>query len=201
MQITRQQIIDYLRKYRLGTSIQMGHALQVTTANIRHHLHILLEQGFVEIIDQEPGRGRGRPTYIYSLTPAAQEDNLAGLAAALLDTLLSESMPEGQAQRIVRLADKLLGSTDVSTEGLRQRLDQTISRLNELHYQSRWEASAKGPRVILGQCPYTTIIARHPELCQMDAAVISKFVDLPVKQIAKLERSLKGVPHCVFIVR
>ena len=201
MQITRQQIIDYLRKYRLGSSIQMGYALQVTAANIRHHLNILLEQGIVEIINQEPGRGRGRPTNIYSLTQAAQEDNLDGLAAALLDTLLAGQTPNERENRIDQLAEQLLGSPDQVVDGFRQRLENTVARLNELHYQSRWEASAEGPRVILNLCPYAAILPEHPELCQMDAMIISRLIDHPVKQIVKLERGPTGVPHCIFVLR
>ena len=201
MQITRQQIIDYLRKYRLGSSIQMGYALQVTAANIRHHLNILLEQGIVEIINQEPGRGRGRPTNIYSLTQAAQEDNLDGLAAALLDTLLAGQTPNERENRIDQLAEQLLGSPDQVVDGFRQRLENTVARLNELHYQSRWEASAEGPRVILNLCPYAAILPEHPELCQMDAMIISILIDHPVKQIVKLERGPTGVPHCIFVLR
>ena len=201
MQHTRRQIIEYLQKYRLGTSIQMGHALQVTSANIRHHINILLDQGLIEIVAQEPGRGRGRPTMIYGLTSAALDNNLEGLIGALLSTLLAEDAPEDHEAEIERLADSLHGEKDIPKSGMREQLEYSISKLNDLHYKSRWEASSEGPRLILDQCPYNSIIDDHPILCQMDAALISKLMGQLVTQIAKLERGPKGVPHCIFILQ
>jgi len=49
------------------------------------------------------------------------------------------------------------------------RMTALIARLNTLHYDAHWEAGASGPRVILGRCPYASVIQKHPELCQMDA--------------------------------
>ena len=76
MQHTRQQIITYLHSHRSATSAELGRALLVTPANIRHHLRLLKKDGLVEEIGQEPARGRGRPTKIYGLTNHALMHNL-----------------------------------------------------------------------------------------------------------------------------
>ena len=81
-----------------------------------------------------------------------------------------------------------------------RRLASTIERLNSMHYQARWEAGAEGPRIILGHCPYRAIIADHPELCQMDAALLTELLQDEVMQTAKLEPGAGGLPFCGFVL-
>jgi len=80
-------------------------------------------------------------------------------------------------------------------------LNHIIQNLNEMNYQSRWEASPDGPRVILSHCPYASVLAENPELCQMDAVFLSSQLGHSVEQIAKLERGPQGIPNCIFAVR
>lgn len=201
MQITRQQIINHLQANRLATPFELSRTLQVTDANIRHHLKIMLTEGLVEVVGQEPVRGKGRPRYIYSLTPAAQEDNISILASALFATTMDGKSPAEQEEILSMVATKILGEKDEAPSGLRQKLDRAIRELNHFHYQSRWEASAEGPRVILAVCPYADILPDHPELCRLDQALLSELLDQPVEQTAKLERGPQGVPNCIFSIR
>ncbi len=198
MQLTRQQITDYLQANRIATSIELSHALQVTSANIRHHLKLLEAAGVVEVVGKQPGRGRGRPMKIYSLTENALHHNLKGLSSALLKTLLRNTTnPAGE---LAETAEYILGEFQVAPN-IHSRLNQAVEQLNNLQYQASWEASPSGPRVILRNCPYAVIIAEHPELCRMDAALLTRLLDQPVEQTAKLERSPDGTPHCTFVTR
>jgi predicted ArsR family transcriptional regulator len=72
-----------------------------------------------------------------------------------------------------------------------------MDRLSALHYEPRWEARAAGPEIILGHCPFASIIARHPELCQLDAHLLEQGL---VRQAAKLEPNQRGLPICIFAV-
>jgi predicted ArsR family transcriptional regulator len=195
MQYTRQRLIEYLQANPMASAQTMSRSLQVTAANIRHHLKLLLGQGLVEMIGQEPARGRGRPTKLYGLTPQATQHNLAGLASAALQICLGTPFTTDQ---LVTLVDHLIGDLEEISPNPIQRLNQVMTKLNQWHYHARWEASAAGPRLILGHCPYLPILPDHPELCQMDTLLLSKLVDLPVEQISKLERNPGGMPHCVF---
>ena len=73
-----------------------------------------------------------------------------------------------------------------------------MEKLNEKHYQARWEAAADGPRVLFGRCPYAAVIDGHPELCQMDVKVLENFLGRDVQQSAKIE---KGQGGCVFAMK
>jgi len=198
MQLTRKQIIEYLHTHRMGTSIQLSHALQVTPANIRHHLSILEEQALIEVIGHAPQRGRGRPTNLYSLTPQALADNIQTLVHVLLQQTLNGVSPTERQTRLDQLAVRLAGEVPLSAPNLRLRLNQAVERLNQQAYQARWEAHASSPHIILGHCPYAAILDEHPELCQLDAALLQRLVGQPVEQIARLARGPQGVPHCVF---
>ena len=196
MQLTRQQIIDYLQVNRMATSIELSHALKVTSANIRHHLKLLEAAGAVEVVGKQPVRGRGRPMKIYSLTENTLDHNLKELSSALLKTLVeNSSQPEEQ---IAIIAQNILGEYQAAPN-IHTRLNRAVEQLNELRYQASWEASPRGPRIILRNCPYAVIVAEHPELCRMDVALLTQLLDQPVNQIAKLERNPDGTPHCTFV--
>jgi predicted ArsR family transcriptional regulator len=198
MQHTRQQIIAYLQQYRIATPNDLGSSIQVTPANIRHHLKILQRSGLVEIVGQQLRHGRGRPRMLYSLTENALHNNLENLASALLQALKWNS--QNNDDQLAEVASHLLGKHDPASH-MHTRLKQAVEKLNQMQYRSRWEASPRGPRIILRNCPYAPILDEHPELCRMDSILITRMLEQPFKQIARLERQPDGVPHCIFEAR
>ena len=90
-------------------------------------------------------------------------------------------------------------NTEVAGQPLMRKLASAVERLNEMHYQARWEAGADGPRIVLGYCPYAEVIEKHPSLCRMDAALLTKILRGEVRQTAKLESGAGNLPYCVFV--
>jgi predicted ArsR family transcriptional regulator len=136
--------------------------------------------------------GRGRPEKIYSLSQAALGDNLAVLADALLSEKINfEVIGEriAQSQGLITLA----------SQPMAKRLSALVDKLNEMHYQARWEAGAEGPRVILGRCPYAKVIEAHPELCKMEVTLLEKAIGRPVLQSPRNEMIGHGL--CPFIFK
>ncbi len=198
MKSTRQRLIEYLETRNVATPLELSHALQVTAADVRHHLAVLREEGFVEVVGERRPKGRGRPGQLYSLSQQSLDDNLDLLIGILLSELIGESICSSEAA-LRRIAAGLMGKSR-SYGNLTQRLYLTISRLNQLNYQARWEAHSEAPRVVLGRCPYARIIAAHPELCQMDTILLNDMLDNPVEQIAKLAKDDRGATYCLFLV-
>jgi predicted ArsR family transcriptional regulator len=188
---TRQKILDYLKRNKSVSSREIARALQMTPANARHHLSILAADGRVEVISQRQV-GRGRPEKVYQLGSTFVGDNLSVLADAVL-------MEANGKVEMEALGKRVAGEVDSTGRPLMHRLSSTIKRLNEMHYQARWEAGAGGPRVVLGHCPYATVIENHPELCRMDAALLAKLLGGEVSQTAKLETGAGGLPYCSFV--
>jgi predicted ArsR family transcriptional regulator len=197
MQNTRQQILDFIRDNQMASANEISRAFPMTSANARHHLSILEGQNLVEEVGQRLARGRGRPTKLYALTHQAMHHNIDLLVDALLKLILADNNP---VEQFVKLIPKLFGNP-IDSHNQIQRLNQVIQRLNEMHYQARWEASPSGPRIIFGHCPYAAILSENPELCQMDQVMLSQQLKNPVEQIAKLDTSPKGKIHCIFATR
>jgi predicted ArsR family transcriptional regulator len=197
---TRSRILDHLRTYQTATVHEMSSALGMTGANIRHHLAVLHENQLIEMITQR-SEGRGRPVHVYRMSHQVLGSGLELLVEAMIEVWLRDIGDESLEAALGSVAERLAGRDlpDQATT-IPRRLTLTIDRLNELHYQALWEAGAAGPRVILAHCPYAEIIARHPELCRMDAHLLGFQLALPVIQIAKLERSKTGFPQCIFII-
>jgi predicted ArsR family transcriptional regulator len=188
----RQKVLAHLKKTRAASAREIARALKMTTPNVRHHLGILTSDGRLEVASIHQRGGRGRPEKIYSLSQSALGDNLSVLADALLNTKVNmESVGEriAQSQGLVGLAN----------QPMPKRLSLLIEKLNEMHYQARWEAGAEGPRIVFGRCPFAKIIEGHPELCKMDSAMLEISLGRPIAQFAKTESSASGL--CPFVFR
>lgn len=201
MKTSRQRLLEYIQNHQVVTSRELSRALKMTAANARHHLTILEEQGLVEVVGERPPRGRGRPARLYSLSAQALGYGLHELNAALLDELLSEKGDVQIQDTLERIAQRLVGSMseNESDSSLTQRLYHSVQRLNELGYQAHWEAHADGPQVILGRCPYASLLCDHPELCRMDAALLEELLGIRAVQTAKLAVDRNGERFCKFI--
>ncbi len=198
MSSTRQQIIAMLQTKKYLSAQEISRALQLTPANIRHHLGILEEEGVIEVVNHRKTRGRGRPIKIFTLTQQAISHNLDGLASALLEELSPNNQSNTPKIFFARIASRLAQPEIPSNPSLTKRLFHAIQRLNDMHYQARWEAHADAPRIYLEHCPYAAILPDHPELCLLDANLLNKLLDHPVTQTSKLERDNHGMLYCLF---
>jgi predicted ArsR family transcriptional regulator len=196
---SRQKILSYLSKFQSATSPEIARVMRVTPANVRHHLSALVADGSVQVIGLKKSGEKGRPVKVFGMSQAAMGDNLAFLSDAALTGWLN-SIQEGQLLPILSyLAQRLAGTERSEQTNLMRRLAFAVERLNNFNYHSRWEAHVSGPRLILGHCPYAAIIEKHPELCKMDSLLIQELLGQAVEQTAKLEKSERGLPYCVFI--
>ncbi len=182
---------------------QIGKALDMSAATVRHHLSILQADGRI-VAEGAAGRGkRGRPEKMYRLS-----DRMAGENFGVLSDIALEAWPGGlptaEREAVIRsMAEGLAGRVGTIDKNLPapKQVVQLIAGLNKLHYQARWEAGAEGPRLLFGHCPYAAIVERHPELCAMDASLLSAEMSADVQQLAKIERRPGGASQCVFAVR
>ena len=191
MTTARQKVLAYFAKSGTASARQMARALKMSPATVRHHLRVLASDGRLEQISVRGRDRRGRPEKVYSLPRAALGDNLGALSHALL----SES---GAEPRIEALARHLVAETNFANQPLAKRLNLSIEKLNQMNYHSHWEAGAEGPRIVFRHCPYAAIIENHPELCQMDRAMLRDLMGQPARQISKTGK--EGSSVCVFVL-
>jgi predicted ArsR family transcriptional regulator len=209
MKTSRQQLFDFIKNHHLVVTAEISRALNMTEANVRHHLTILQNQGLVEVVGSRRTQGKGRPAHLFRISRQSMGHNLDKLAGALLSELnqSSETNIEDLLQNVAcRLVDKQIyrgaGKRFKSTLGdhFVKRLHYTIEYLNKLNYRARWEAHSESPRIILGYCPYADILPEHPELCSLDCYLLEELLGAPVTQISKLTTDERGIPSCTFRV-
>lgn len=201
MQNTRQRIISYLKNNHQATAPELSLFLNMTQANIRHHLDVLHRDGYIEVIGHNKASGRGRPTHVFMLSKNAQDNALDQLASALLWEIRDNKNAKQKQQKLNKIAKNLAGSQSETNKSITIRLGKAVQRLNDLNYKAHWEAHASAPHIFLGRCPFAQIINRHPELCQMDTEILKNLTGVEFVQLEKISRSQQGPIHCRFILK
>ncbi len=189
MVTARQKVLAYFTKTRSASAREISCSLRMSPATIRHHLRVLVADGRLEMTFVRGREGRGRPEKVYSLPSSALGDNLAALG----DALLSEA---GASTQMEMLAKQLAGDANFSNQPIARRLNSSVEKMNVMNYHARWEAGPQGPRLIFGHCPYAALIGKHPELCQMDEALLGQLMGDAVTQMFKIGK--EGSSLCVF---
>jgi len=189
MVTARQKILNYFTKTRTASAREISRSLKMSPATVRHHLRVLAADGRLEMTFVRGREGRGRPEKVYSLPRSALGDNLAALADAVL-------VETENSIQMAMLAKHLAGQADFSGQPVARRLNTSVEKLNQMNYHARWEAGPQGPRLIFGHCPYAALIGRHPELCQMDEALLRQLMGDAVTQMFKIGKD--GSSLCVF---
>ena len=209
MKTSRQQLFDFIKNHHLVVTAEISRALNMTEANVRHHLTILQNQGLVEVVGLRRLQRKGRPAQLFRISRQSMGHNLDKLADALLNELnqSSEKSTEDLLHNVAcRLVDKQIYGgargrlTSTSGEHYVQRLHYTVDCLNKLNYRARWEAHSEAPRIMLGYCPYADILQEHPELCSLDCYFLEELIGAPVTQVSKLTTDERGIPSCTFRV-
>jgi len=193
MTTARQKVLTYLNKNRTASARKISRSLKMSAATVRHHLRVLTADGRLEMESVRGRDGRGRPEKVYSIPRAALGDNLSALAGALL-------VEAGSKVKMEALAKRLAGESDFKSQPVAKRLSLVVEKLNQMNYHAKWEAGAAGPRIIFGHCPYAAIVKDHPELCQMDAKLLSNLLGRVVDSEARSETQKSVCPY-VFLIR
>ena len=207
MRTARQRIFEFIRSHRLVTSEDISKGMGMTRANAHHHLQILINQELIQIVGKKPSRNKGRPAILYGLSRHSQGENVDRLADALITEFYRSPISEDRENKIRKLADKMveMGNEEATERFLKgegihitKRLREAIRLFNSWHYLARWEAHADSPHIILGSCPYLSILPSHPELCDLDRYMIETLVSSPAEQVAKRTPDERGIPFCQF---
>lgn len=187
----RQKVLSYLLKAHVASAREIARDLKMSTATIRHHLRVLVSDGRLELSSPRKLVAKGRPEKLYTIPRVMYGDNLSALADALWAEL-------GAGIKVQALAKHLAAGVDTTNQPAALRLRQVVERLNQMKYHARWEAGSAGPRIIFGHCPYAAIIAKHPELCKMDASLLALWMGRSAEPAATIR---EGSPSCIFILR
>ncbi len=196
----RHRVLAYLRKHSRATAAEIGRSLNLSAADVRHHLSILRSDGRIAQVGLARRAGRGRPVKLYGLSQELLGDNLPVLTDAILEEYWNGLSLRRRQARVEAVADRLSSACSPVGQGLSLmgRLASVVDGLNKMNYHSRWEAGSEGPRILFGHCPYAAIIGKHPELCEVDAHLLSSCLGGSARQISRI--GLEGATQCIFLI-
>jgi predicted ArsR family transcriptional regulator len=194
---TRYRLIEYLQVKKVSSAAELARVLKITAADARHHLTSLEDEGVVVVVDTRV-QGRGRPTQMYRLSREINRHNLDSLITAVLTVWLDGTAVDRQDAAFDKIATYIASGCKPPQGNLTQRLTNAVRCLNEMNYMARWEAHIDAPRVLITHCPYASVVAKHPEICQMDAFVIKKILGQSVTPISTDRTEYAGEIQCVF---
>ncbi|RLD06975.1 MAG: hypothetical protein DRI65_05605 [Chloroflexota bacterium] len=195
MQSTRTKILAYLNTHPRSSAAEIGRFLQLTAANIRYHLAILVEGGLVQVSDHRPAGGSGRPILLYNLTSQNLGENLQLLMGATLEALGDLDEYDLFLDKITKL---LLKDFHPEPGNLIASFNQAVVYLNEHHYRASWKATPEGPQIELRHCPYCEVAKTHPQLCQLDEQLVSRIFDAKLLLTQKREFGTDPFSPCIF---
>ncbi len=200
MSVTRDSILNILRRRgSLGVN-DLADTTGVTPVSIRHHLSALQAEGLV--ISTESHSSVGRPKLLYSLTQTAVE-RFPTKYLLFTDRLLDElktALPGSMIDRIFEaMANDIASGHASKLEGktLDDKLTLLVEILGKEGFMAEWNKVGEAYHLTEYNCPYFVIGQHHPEVCTIDRTLISKMLSRPV---AKSTCLLNGDQSCVFVI-
>ncbi len=200
-QSTRWAVIRALRALGQATVAQLAEQVGVKSVTIRHHLNSLQAEGLVAIEEQR--RAVGRPVYLYRLTEEAERlfpHAYHVLIDRLLDLLKQKLSPSTVQMLLEALAHSLADEArrDLAHLPPEERRTHLEAWLRERGLMVSWQQTDDGMRLVKYHCPYYIVGQRHPELCQVEEALIRAVLEAEVRRAACL---LAGDGACTFLLQ
>ena len=195
---TRERILAYLAENHLASVQALSRAWGLTRADIRYHFTTLVKEGLVELVPRDPAVPvqRGRPERFYRLPSIKAAHNLPDLCSALLHAL--RLLPDERREEAAAQISQQMARGFSPPANATQRLSLAAAFLSERGYRARWEAGLQGPRILLRNCPYATILSEHPEMCGIDQIFLETLTGIPLRQAARVNLSTGKPPACIF---
>jgi DeoR family suf operon transcriptional repressor len=183
------------------TVSELSAAVKITPIAVRHHLSSLQAEGMVEV--REERHGVGRPRQIYKLTPVAMERGTSRyfqFTTLLLDQL-KEHLPPEMVEKLLReVASSMAGEwkTELDALPMLQRLERLVELLTREGFVAKVESTGTDQYCLTElACPYSRISLSHPEVCALDASMLSRALGTPVERISCIRT---GSPACTYSI-
>jgi predicted ArsR family transcriptional regulator len=95
------------------------------------------------------------------------------------------------------MAHKASAEIDLAALTMEERLDLLSECLESEGFNVSWERKEDQYHIKELSCPYYQVGQRHPEVCSVDKAMISNFLDVPATRINCI---LDGDTFCTYVV-
>jgi len=148
---TSENIIFFLTGNGPRSVKEMAESLNLTKADIRYHLKLLMHSKKIKKIEVKVNSiGRGRPAVKYEIVNEILQENLTEILKVFSNYLLS-------SKSLAQIADEIwlleLQSFSLSASPI-NRINDVLQFLNRLGVRAVWIAGKYGPQVKIVDNPY-----------------------------------------------
>jgi len=200
MKSTREKILHTLLVHPRSTINDLAKAVGINGISIRHHLSSLEADNL--ITSAEERHGVGRPRLIYSLTDKGVEEfptSYLHFTRLLLSSLKERMTEEEFSQVFSQIGSEL--AADLRPRSKNIPLDEQIKQLDKMMQQQgyivEWHENQDVYRLEILSCPYNKLSAEFPEMCAMDASIVSGFLTTPIEVESSIHSKAK---KCAYII-
>jgi predicted ArsR family transcriptional regulator len=197
----RKLLLDQLKLLGPASAAELAQRLKITKMAVLQGLHALEEQAIVQ--RESMVGGRGRPTLVWYLTPAAQKyfpDAHADLAVSLISCVKETAGPVGletllkarSRQQIKKYRKEMVGASS-----LRGKLQILATIRSREGYMAEVETAGKAYLFVEKHCPICAAATACTGLCGEEMNVFRKVLGKKVK-IERTEHLLQGSHRCAY---
>ncbi|UCD50130.1 MAG: winged helix-turn-helix transcriptional regulator [Phycisphaerales bacterium] len=201
MQVTRQQILDYLRRHGRATVRKLDQHLGLTSTGVRQHLTVLEREGLVEAKEQ---RGHvGRPALVYRLTEEGDglyPKKYDELASILLDEVREVAGAQALQTLLRRVAAEFAEPyrTRLEERPLPERVSEATQIIQERGSQVDWIQHGETWLIRQYTCPFPKVARRNSCVCALDVEFVRQLIGADARLSTSL---LRDDGACTFRVR
>lgn len=199
---TRGRVVQLVGERGPITAPQIAEHLGLTTAGVRRHLELLVQEGTIEDRDAPTpgGRRRGRPARAYVLSDQGHDSFEAEydtLAAAVLRFLREQqgdaAVDQFARRRAQALADEIRAEVDAAGDDVDARTHALAEALRRRGHAATSRPVASGTplagvQLCQGHCPVQHVAAEFPEFCEAESEAFSDLLGVHVQRLASLAR-------------
>ncbi|MCB0205138.1 MAG: transcriptional regulator [Anaerolineae bacterium] len=196
LQPTRRKILLALKKSGGMTAGELSELLGMTAMGIRRHLTTLERDGLVMFDTQQ--RGFGRPSYLFELTP--QAENLFPKTYHILTNELLGYLDEDELGRIFEQRSQRrirVGRARLSGLDTNEKVAELARMLDEEGYLAEAEQSSPNTWTIhLFNCALLDIAHRFRQACSSELELVRTL--LPEAEVQRVHYMMNGDASCTY---
>lgn len=198
MKSTREKILRTLLAFPGSTINDLAEAVGINGISVRHHLTTLEAEDMVT--SSEERHGVGRPRLIYSLTEKGLEafpSSYLRLTQRLIKTLKGHLSPSDLESIFKEIGSGMADSYAEELDGksVEERLQLLKPVLTQEGFIVEWQKNEETYTLKTLSCPYYRIGQDFPEVCALDLALISEFLNTAVIVEACI---FDNAQHCIY---
>lgn len=192
---TRETILSLVMEIGPVTVLEIAKQLSMTTAGVRRHVDLLLQQNKIRVFQTDlHTQRRGRPAKSYIAAGSAHDALGEGSYQELATQLLEYLSEINGVQHIEEFAERTFSEMakrygpNITGNTIPERVKQLVDELNADGYKSSVRPLNGLPVIQLcqGHCPVQHVAEKYPQFCDMETKAFADLLGIHTQRLATL---------------